>query len=248
VASVVRELEHVPARKISVIYNGFADRAGLQILKPSNINIPRVPEAAPIVGIVANLRPIKRIADLIRAFATVHKRCPDAWLVVVGADGPSMRSGSVRAELEKLAQELGIESNVVFTGRVDDAAPYIARFTVAVLCSESEGLSNAILEYMSAGRPTVCTDAGGNPELVHDGVNGFLVPVGDVHALAAKLALLLTDRALARALGAAARQKVESAYSVSRMVTEQMACYDEVLAGIPAHSGTEAQAGAGPRC
>jgi glycosyltransferase involved in cell wall biosynthesis len=83
---------------------------------------------------------------------------------------------------------------------------------------------------MQAGCPVVCTDTGGNPELVHDGHNGFLVPVGNAAALAERLVRLLSDNALARRLGAAGRETVSS-YTHTRMVAEQMGCYDGVLAG-----------------
>jgi len=102
---------------------------------------------------------------------------------------------------------------------------------VAVLCSESEGFSNALIEYMQAGRPIICTDTGGNPELVQNGTNGFLVPVGDANALADCLVKLLSDGVLARKLGDAARETVRSTYSHTRMLNEQMACYDQVLSG-----------------
>jgi glycosyltransferase involved in cell wall biosynthesis len=112
---------------------------------------------------------------------------------------------------------------------VDNPAPYINRFTVAVLCSESEGFSNALIEYMQAGRPIICTDTGGNPELVQDATNGFVVPVGDVDMLADRLIKLLSDSALAQRLGEAAREAVRSTYSHTRMIHEQMACYDQLL-------------------
>jgi glycosyltransferase involved in cell wall biosynthesis len=183
-----------------------------------------------VIGIVANLRPIKRIDVLVQAFALVCRRHPDARLVVVGGDGSSQHGASVRKELERLASRLAIADRVVFTGRVDDPAPYISRFSVAVLCSDSEGFSNSIIEYMHAGRPVVCTNTGGNPELVRDGHNGFLVPVGDIGALADRLLLLLSDSALANRMGEAARETVLSGYSTTRMVSEHMACYDELLA------------------
>ena len=81
-------------------------------------------------------------------------------------------------ELRALAGKLGVGGRVIFTGGVERPSRYIRRFDVAVLCSESEGFSNAIIEYMADARPVVCTDTGGNPELVRDGVNGYLVPVG----------------------------------------------------------------------
>src|SRR5262249_9130700 len=172
------------------------------------IDLPEVQDQTPVVGIVANLKPIKRIDVLIRAFAVAFKYDPAVRLIVVGKDSPSHGGRSTREELESLAHLLGIHNQIIFTGGVDDPAPYVDRFTVAVLCSESEGFSNALIEYMQAGRPIVCTDTGGNPELVQDGTNGFLVPVGDVDTLADRLVKLLSDRAFARRLGEAEREDV----------------------------------------
>ncbi len=231
VGRVVHQREWVPRGKISVIYNGVARQPSNHVQDARDIRLPGVPERAPVVGIVANLKPIKRIDVLIKAFARARERCPGACLVIVGADEPAKDGRSLRAGLEELAGRLGVRPHVVFAGGVDDPAPYIARFTVAVLSSESEGFSNAVMEYMQAGCPTICTDTGGNPELVQDGISGFLVPVADVDALADRLTRLLSDEALARSLGEAARETVNSTYSISRMAVEQMACYDEVLAG-----------------
>jgi glycosyltransferase involved in cell wall biosynthesis len=151
-------------------------------------------------------------------------------------------------ELGQLATRVGVRERVILTGRVDDPAPYVKRFTVAVLCSESEGFSNAIIEYMQAERPIVCTDTGGNPELVQDGTNGFLVPVGDVDAVADRLIRLLGDSELARRLGRAARESVRSTYSHTRMVTEQMACYDEILTGSRANRSFDGKLESARRC
>ena len=231
VGQVVQEREWVPCRKISVIYNGFFLPAASRSQPVFAIDLPGLSGPGPVVGIVANLKPIKRIDVLIRAFAIAHKHCPAARLIVVGMDGPSQRGRSMREELESLAGSLGIRKQVIFPGGVDDPTPYVNRFTVAVLCSESEGFSNAIIEYMQAGCPSICTDTGGNPELIQDGMNGFLVPVGDVDALADRLAKLLSDGTLARRLGEAARETARFTYSHIRMITEQMACYDEILSG-----------------
>ena len=231
VKRIVQQREWVPGGKISVIYNGYVSRTENDSEATDTVGLPGVPIHGPVVGIVANLRPIKRIDTLIKALALVGGQYPDAWLVVVGDDDQSRRGGSMLKELLDLATDLGIRERVIFTGRVADPTPYIKRFTVAVLCSESEGFSNSVIEYMQAGRPIVCTDTGGNPELVQDGRNGFLVPVGDARALADRLIRLLSDPALARRLGEAARETVQSSYTHTRMIAEQMACYDEVLSG-----------------
>jgi L-malate glycosyltransferase len=244
VGRVVQQREWAPDKKISVIYNGFFSATAHPGEAVRAIDLPGVPDHAPVVGIVANLKPIKRIDVLIQAVAIACERYPAVRLLIVGKDGLSRSGRSMREELEGLASRLGIRHQVIFTGGVDDPAPYVARFTVAVLCSESEGFSNAVIEYMQAGRPIICTDTGGNPELVQDGTTGFLVPVGDVDTLADRLVTLLSDRGLAWRLGEAARATVRSTYSHTRMIAEQMACYDEVLSDrranrrLPSKSGS----------
>lgn len=229
VAGVVQRKEWVPGRKISVIYNGLFPRTGDKRELSQETEASSVFDSGAIVGIVANLKPIKRIEVLIQAIAVVRKQYPGIRLVVIGKDGLSNQGRSMREELEGLAGRLGLCDQITFKGAVDDPAPYIKQFAVAVLCSESEGFSNSILEYMQARRPVICTDTGGNPELVQDGKNGFLVPVGDVHTLADRLIRLLADSAMARRFGEAAGETVRSMCSPSRMLAEQMACYDHVL-------------------
>ncbi len=82
---------------------------------------------------------------------------------------------------------------------------------------------------MAAGLPVVCTDTGGNPELVRDGVNGFLVPCGDSRALASRLLRLLTDRSQARRMGAESRRIAERSFSVEAMVAQTCAFYEKVV-------------------
>lgn len=228
VRGLVQRQEWVPSKKLQVIYNGYADGgegAGDEQTDASRLDFP---EHDPVVGIVANVKPIKRIDTLVEAFVIVHTQRPDARLVVVG-DTLSDGSGKTVDTLKAMASHLGIADRVVFAGRIADPRPYIKRFAVAVLCSESEGFSNAIIEYMQARCPVVCTDTGGNPELVKDGYNGFLVPVGDSTALADRIVRLLSERDLARRMGEAGYQTVSSTYTHERMVSEQMACYDRVL-------------------
>jgi glycosyltransferase involved in cell wall biosynthesis len=229
IARVVQQREWVPRRKISVIYNGIVPAAIGARGNTRALELLALPEREPVVGIVANLKPIKRIDVLIEAIALVRQRYPNLRLMVVGRDGPSERGESMREQLEELAARLGIRGAVIFTGGVNDPGSYVARLAVAVLCSESEGFSNALVEYMQAGRPIVCTDTGGNPELVQDGINGFLVPVGDIRTLADRIIELLSDGTAAQRLGEAARATVRS-YSLARMINEQMACYDQILA------------------
>jgi glycosyltransferase involved in cell wall biosynthesis len=223
----VHQNERVPLERVTVIRNGYPALA----LSPPTPNAKTLgfPSDAPVVGIVANLRPIKRIQDLIEAFALVTKEHPGTHLVIVGADKRNAAGQSVREALEGLARSLGIWKSVHFTGRVKDVAPLVKRFAVGVLCSESEGFSNALVEYMQSGVPTVCTDTGGNPELITEGETGFLVPVGDVQALAERIAAVLSDGSLRTKLGCTAQRVVQRRFGLDSMLREQSRVYEEVL-------------------
>ena len=240
VKRIVEDREWIPSWKATVIYNGYLPTPTTNTDANKAPCIAPLPGHGPIVGMVANLRPIKRIDQLIKAFALVRRQHRDARLVVVGGDSLNENGVSMKKELDALADSLGIRDWIDFPGSSKDPAAFIRQFSVAVLCSESEGFSNSLIEYMQLGRPVVCTNTGGNPELIEDGVNGFLVPVGDVATLADRIGRLLGDPITADRFGEAARETVRSSYSHVRMVTEQMACYDAVVSGRrfePEHEG-----------
>jgi glycosyltransferase involved in cell wall biosynthesis len=161
-----------------------------------------------IVGIMANLRPVKNIGLLIEAAAILAERFPDVVYQIAG-------EGDCLAALQAQVASLGVSDRITFLGRLDGVEPFLASLDVAVLCSDAEGMSNAILEYMSAGRPIVATAVGGTPELIQHEKTGLLVPAGDAPALAAAIARLLADRGMAARLGAAARQTAIEQYSVA---------------------------------
>jgi len=200
-----------------VIYNGYSRRHAVNNESTSIRDRYRIGKNDRIIGIVANLTAVKRHKDLIAAVAIVRVRQPDAHLVIVG-DGP------LKQMLQDLTAKLRIQQWVHFVGSLDNVIPIVEQFDIGVLCSESEGLSNALIEYLACGIPVICTRAGGNGELVSDGENGFLVEVGDVATLAKRIASLLDDRSLARVLGDRGRETVE-ALTVDRMVSAHIATY-----------------------
>jgi glycosyltransferase involved in cell wall biosynthesis len=171
----------------------------------------------PVVGLVANIRPVKRIDDAVRAFAKIAGRHPSATLRIVG--------GGDASGVQALAGELGVADRVVCTGRVSDPGAEIARFSIGLLTSDSEGFSNAVMEYMQAGKPVVCTDTGGNPELVEEGECGYLCAVGDSDAMAARLDALLADAGLRERMGAAARRRVRTLCDRSSMIEAHIGLY-----------------------
>src|SRR5262249_21222183 len=124
---------------------------------------PRSTEhSGPRVGIVANLRPVKGLEDFVQAAATVSRRHPETSFEVAG-------EGELRPQLERQAAELGLGARFRLLGPVADIPNFLAQIDVAVLSSHSEGMSNALLEYMAAGKAIVATRVGGNRCLIkHD--------------------------------------------------------------------------------
>ena len=201
--------------RIEVIYNGI-DLAGIE---PREHSVG----GAPVVGIVANLnRPVKRVQDFIEAAARVKSAYPEARFMIIG-------DGHLRAELEQLCRERKIEDAVQFIGRVSDPGVYIREFDVGVITSETEGFCNAIIEYMAHGLPVIATDTGGNPELVTEGENGFLVPAGDPDRLADRIMRLLGDREAAAAIGQVNAAKIRAQFTLDTMIERQSAYYDRLL-------------------
>jgi glycosyltransferase involved in cell wall biosynthesis len=211
------DMDEITPHRIEVVYNGI-DLAAVAKNRASSRNTEN-----PVIGIVANLnRPVKRVQDFIEAAAIVHQRHPDMRFVVIG-DGP------LRKDLEELAKQLGLDEVLAFTGRVANPLEYVATFSIGVITSETEGLCNAILEYMACGVPTVATDAGGNSELLQDGITGFLYPVSQIEDLADLLGRLINQPELRDKMGRAARKAVEEIFSSRVMVMNHQLFYERLL-------------------
>ena len=129
-----------------------------------------------------------------------------------------------------LARTAGVSEHVLFLGHRADVPEILQASDVFVLNSESEGMSNALLEALAAGLPCVATAVGGNPELVRNGENGFLVPAREPAGLARALATLVRDPRLRRGMGARSRERAAREYSLGAMVRRTEAIYDAVLA------------------
>ena len=126
----------------------------------------------PVVGMVANLRPIKQPEVLLQAASLVNAVRPEVVFQIAG-------EGELRSDLEKEIARRGLTERFELPGSMADVAGFLAGLDVAVLCSRSEGQSNALLEYMAAGRAIVATAVGGNLELIEPETTGLLVPASD---------------------------------------------------------------------
>ena len=121
---------------------------------------------------ISNFREVKNIPDIIKSFQEISESI-DAKLLLVG-EGPE------KNEDERLVIELDLKNNVIFTGKRDDIPELLAISDVMFHLSEKEAFGLVLLEALACGVPSVATDIGGIPEVIEDGVNGFIVPLGDI--------------------------------------------------------------------
>jgi len=208
---------------ISVIYNGIdvgpvPDMSDCKRMR----ELLGVGNQTFVVGTVARLDPVKDLGTLIRAIAklTLDVTSRSFGLVVIG-------SGPEQDALERLAAELGVHRQVRFLGHRDDARDWLAACDAYVNCSISEGVSLTILEAMAAGLPVVATAVGGTPEVV-DASCGRLVPARNPDALASAIAEIAAAPRLALDLGREARTRVETKFTLDRMIGEYRDVYEKL--------------------
>jgi N-acetyl-alpha-D-glucosaminyl L-malate synthase BshA len=169
---------------------------------------------------ISNFRPVKRVLDCIRILHKVRQTTP-ARLWMAG-DGPE------RGPAEMLARDLGLEDYVDFLGKQDHVERLIPRAHVLLLPSELEAFGLAALEGMACGVPPVSTNAGGVPELITHGVDGFMEAVGDTSAQADRVIELLTDEVLYAKMSQAARATAEGRFCTSLIIPQYEQYYEEV--------------------
>ncbi len=194
---------------------------------PNGIDTARFsePEAAKLrqgphrrVGVLANLRPVKRLDLFIKSAALLATHFPDVEFQIAG-------EGECRASLTQLIDELQLSSRVQLLGSVRDVAGFVNGLDVAVLCSEAEGVSNAVLEYMAAARAIVATQGAVDPCLVQHRRTGLIAENDSATALAAAIAELLTNVDSSREMGIAARSAVEADFSRTKELSRYTSLY-----------------------
>ena len=219
------ELGVAPLEKFVVIRLGIPleERLGDPTADSDYRRLYGIPRDAFVVGWVGRMTGIKdtgAVVDIVRA---VRERGVNAVLCMVG-DGPE------REVLERLAHKLGIARYCYFVGYQSDVAGYYRLFDAFLLPSVNEGTPVSAIESLASGTPVVANRVGGVPDVVRDGVDGFLVEPGDVSAAAARLAELAADPALRSRLGESGRARVLERYSVERLVDDVDRLYRSLLA------------------
>ena len=220
-AETVRDFQ-VPQERIDVVPN-FIDTAVWHPGKEPCHRSTLAPGGEKIVMHISNFRPVKRVEDVVEVFARIVRKVP-ARLVMVG-DGPERPRAVDRAE------ELGLRSQVLFLGKHASVDELIACADVLLLPSENESFGLAALEGMASGAPVVASRVGGLPEVVEHGVSGFLLPVGDVDAMAEAAVEVLSDPVLHKRIAEAARRRAEECFGAASVVPRYEAIYDRVLSG-----------------
>ena len=225
--------EGVPAQKVRTIYNGL-DLARVQPAHADRneiLSALNLPEQARFVTIMANMRAhvwnpepacYKDHPTFLRAAKRIAEQVPDAAFIIAG-------EGEMMEATQELARSLGIADRTFFIGRCQDVGSVLSISDVCVLSSSSEGFSNAILEYMAAGRPVVATDVGGAREAVVHGETGYLVATGDDVQLADHVVELLTDPESAWSMGEAGKRRVNEKFSSLKQVQNVESLYAELL-------------------
>ncbi len=169
---------------------------------------------------LSNFRPVKRVADVVRVFAKVRAELP-AKLLMIG-DGPD------RGPAELLARDLGVAGDAVFLGKQNNVAELLAISDLMLLPSEHEAFGLAALEAMACGVPAVAARTGGIPELITDGVDGLLAPIGDIDGMAKHALSLLGNRSRWEKFSAAARHTAETRFASTRIIPQYEEFYRQV--------------------
>jgi glycosyltransferase involved in cell wall biosynthesis len=217
-------LEGIPEHKVELVYNGVDPDQKSDIGDEAEFRRSLgLSPADSVVVMVANFRVCKRHETLLRAARAVLAQRPDPKFLMLGRE-----SGQVD-QLKRMARDLGIADSVLWPGARTDIPEILGVSDIGVLCSETEALGNAILEYMAAGLPVVATRVGGIPEIVVHGETGWLISVGHDEALGHYLLALLADPETARRMGSAGRERVRTTFSREEMVKGYTRVYESQL-------------------
>lgn len=203
--------------KIAIIGNAIQP----ELFTPASAALPKR-QGIVRVGMVARMNHrYKNQSGFLRIAAQIHQRSPNSEFVLVG-DGP------LRHEFENQAQTLGLGNSVTFLGDRQDMTAVLTSLDIAVNTSDSESLSNVILEAMAAGLPVVAYDVGGNSELLNK-ERGVLIPAGDESRFADAVQQLLTDFTLRERLGRTAQEFARENFSLARVLQRYVDLYVRLL-------------------
>ncbi|MDE2127235.1 MAG: glycosyltransferase [Armatimonadetes bacterium] len=215
------ELRVAPPERICTVELGI-DLAPLQACSSLKGQLKaelKLPADSVLVGLVCRLVPVKAVDIFIRAAAELRDQWPQVYFAVIG-------DGELRAPLEALASSLGLDGRLLFTGFRRDLPRVYADLDIVALTSRNEGLPTSLVEAMAAGCIVVATRVGGVPDLIEDGVTGYLVEPGDYARYAERMAQSLQEQAKWPAMRAGARKCASARFGLERLLRQMAGIYD----------------------
>jgi len=205
---------------IKVIYN-FVNCEKYRPLREHKLRRWFAPDDEKILIHVSNFRPVKRPSDVVEIFRRVGDKVPCTLLMV--GDGPE------RSVAERLVRTYGIENRVFFAGKQDQIAEFIGISDVLLLPSETESFGLVALEAMACEVPVVASRVGGLPEVIRDGVEGYLADQGNIEEMSGRTLEILSDPGLRTEMGRSARESAQQRFNAAEIIRSYEAFYYEIL-------------------
>lgn len=216
--------DNLPEEKVIVIYNGIDRQRFLNIDANRVRSELGISSEAFVMGTVGRLTPQKGHKYLLDAISRAVKTFPHVVLLLVGG-------GPAKEDLMRYAEDLGITERVIFTDFRKDVPRMLAAMDAFVFPSLWEGLPNALIEAMAAGKPIIASDILSNVEVLESGKYGILVPAGDSVAIEAAMGTLLQNMEAAETLGNAARERALTCFDIDSTMDRYTNLFEIILAG-----------------
>ena len=215
--------EKICKNKVITILNGIDTEQFKPDCSTSTIRSEfNIPLGIPVIGTVARLAPVKDQSSLLEACDILKQKGIIFILLIVG-------DGQLRQQLEAQVTASGLNDTVVFTGMRNDIPALMNAMDIFALSSLSEGISLTLLEAMACELPIVATAVGGNPEVVIDGVTGFLVPPGSPGLMSDKFEYILNSHGLGARLGKSGRNRVLDHFSLRTCADKYIDLYTTLM-------------------
>ena len=210
-------------KKLLMLYNGIDIDKYAAIKDTTQLKIELGIKADSVVACtIGSLFKVKGIPYLLEAVDKVRMSYPDFKLLIAG-------EGNQMDDLQKQARALNLGDTVCFMGFRDDIPGVLSISDFYICSSLSEGLSLSILEAIAASKPVIATRVGGNPEIIQDGRNGYLVPPADSESLADKIKCLIGNANLRKEMGLESARTAREKFSLRQMILNYQNLYDQLL-------------------
>lgn len=224
VSDFVAGKEKLKAQKARVIYNGLEEYTAESEDSFTIFN----QESSTKLVLVANIKPVKRTLDAVIATTQLIEKGYNLELTLVGEN----QDKDYVASIVDVINKTNTGNRIKLTGSIIEPRRLLSQAHVGLLVSESEGLSNTIMEYMHAGLPVIATNVGGNPELVIDKRTGVLIEKGNIEQLKSAIISLAADIELRRSLGAEGKLLIQNEFSIAALISK----HEEIYISKSAHA------------